>query len=306
MSGIDFDKLANARKALEDRKNSGNDFQKVNFWKPKVGQNKIRILPPWTKEGVHAGSFWREAAQHWNVSDENKAPILCPNKTPDLKLPCPICEFVAELKADKKNVQAQELAKELRAKTTWFFNIVDLSDSVYTVSDVAEAKTARPDSEPAFAPGDLKVQVFAAGAGIFNDIVTFVSENKLDITLIDGGHDINITKSGKGLNTEYTVTVLFQPSTLKGWTPETKVNDLAQVGFQQEYGKILEALTAGKGGDYTGSSAPKLTKGKTKEVEVEVEVDDDALPESWTGPAEPEDMAAALEAEMLAEARKAG
>ena len=306
MTGIDFDKLAGARKALEDRRSSGSDFQSVTFWKPKLGQNKVRVLPPWTKEGVHAGTFWREVAQHWNVSEDMKGPILCPNKTPDVKDACPICEFIAELRADKKNVAKQELAKEIRAKTAWFLNIVDLNDPVYSVSDVAEAKTARPDSEPGFAAGDLKVQVFAAGPTVFNNIVTIISENRLDITLPENGHNLTITKSGKGLNTEYNVTVMITPSPLEGWTPATKVNDLSAVGFLMEYGKIFELLSDGKARDFMKA----LPAGKAaKALPVAVQDDEDDLPESWTGPSDEgaeEDMASALEAEMLAEARKAG
>lgn len=304
MTGIDFDKLNQARKALEERRASGSDFQSVIFWKPKHGKNNIRILPPWTNEGEHAGSFFREVAQHWGVSEDMKGPVLCPNKTPDIKQPCPICEFIAELRADKKNVAAAELAKDIRAKTCWFLNIVDLDDSVYTVADVAEAKSARPDAEPEFAAGDLKVQVFAAGPTIFNQIVGIISDNMVDITLPDAGHNLTINKSGKGINTEYGVTLIIKPSALKGWTSETKVNDLSQVGFQMEYSKILEILSNGKGKEHAAS----LSSGASAALSAPEE-DLDDLPESWQGPSDPEDeddMAAALEAEMLAEAKKAG
>ena len=305
-TGIDFSKLAGARKALEDRRSSNSDFQTVMFWKPKLGQNKVRILPPWTSEGPHAGAFWREVAQHWNVSEDMKGPVLCPNKTPDIKDACPICEFITELKSDKKNVAAQELAKEIRAKTSWFLNLVDLSDSIYTAADVAEAKQARPDEEVGFAAGDLKVQVYAAGPTVFNNIVTIISENNLDITLPEKGHNLTITKSGKGLNTEYNVTIMITPTALEGWTPATKVNDLSQVGYVQEYSKILELLSEGKARDFMKG----LPSGKAgKALAPAAVLEDDDLPESWSGPSDEgaeEDMASALEAEMLAEARKAG
>ncbi len=299
---INMDKLLAARRALEEKKAQSGDFQSVKFLKLNAGANLLRICPPWTNEGQFAGDFYREVAQHWNYDEEQKAPLLCPNKTPDIKEACPICEFIDELRADKTNVEAQQLAKDLRAKTTWFLNVVNVKDPVYTAADVAEAKQAKPDAEPSFKAGDLKVQVFAPGPTIFNGILNVIIENKLDITNPETGHNITITKSGKGLNTDYSVTPQIAPSKLEGFDHNTKLNDLGVVGFRQDYTELLAKLTAGKGGEFKGTTkAMTAPKGAKAALKAPVEEEDD-LPESWNGieQAEDEDMAAALEREMLA------
>ena len=260
--GIDFNKLNSARKVIEEKlnKSSGN-FPTFLFWKPKAGDNLIRIMPPWTSEGEFAGVFWREVSQHWGVSEDQKGPILCPKRTPGIDEECPICDFIDELRGMKDDVAAQALAKDLRGKAAYFLNIVDLSDATYTAKDVAEAKQAKPDAEPGFEVGDLKVQVFAAGPTVFNQILANIAENGVDITSGETAKDVKIKKTGKGVQgTKYEVTVLFGKKSKLDLPHELKLPELDKVGFKMDTAKMLEILSKGKGGDYATalpSGAPK-------------------------------------------------
>lgn len=296
--GIDLNKFKQARAAMTERLSRGGDRSPLKFWKPKPGKNTIRICPPWTNEGDFANEVWREVAQHWNVHDDSKAPILCPKLTPSIKEDCPICEFVDELKADKKNPEAQALVKQLRAKSAFFFNIVDLEDPHYTAADVAEAQAARPDSEVPFAAGDLKVQVYAAGPMVTEEIIGTFVDTETDLSDPNEGHDFFITKTGASLKTRYSVGVSLKSKPLEGFESVDQLNKLDEIGFRQEYDKLLELLTNGKGGDFMAS----LPSGNASAaLPATTDLDDlGELPESYTGDAgdDGEDLAAELAAKI--------
>src|SRR5258706_2411143 len=83
----------------------------VKFWKPKQGENRIRLMPPW-KTRAHpkpcrcevchnADDFCREVYLHWNVgtSEENQQTFTCPVRTPPNKgSNCVICGYVDQLR----------------------------------------------------------------------------------------------------------------------------------------------------------------------------------------------------------------
>lgn len=245
---LDWDKINQQKKKL-DSKLSGSRGPRAKFWHPNPGENRIRIMPGWTDEGTFAGQFWREVGQHWNVSDSQRGPVICPQNTPDLEGNCPVCEFVDKLKDHPGDLRAQELVKSLRSRSAFLLNIIDLDDSQYTAKDVAEFKQNRPDGDLPFDVGDVKVQVYAAPSTVFNQILNVIQINETDITNPDTGHDVTITKSGKGLTTRYQTTIKLKPTPApEGGT----LNALDQVGYVMGEDKLLELLTDGVGGDYVG------------------------------------------------------
>lgn len=254
--GLDYEKLKKAAQELQARMNRGGG-PSMRFWKPANGKNTVRILPAWTEEGVFAGQFFREVHQHWNVTEES-GPVLCPKKTPEAShdKECPICDFVDQLRAQKSNVQAQELAKELRAKVAYLFSIVDLSDPEYTAKDVAEWKKDRPDSDCPFEVGDIKIQCYAAGTTVANDIMNIVIANEMDITDIESGNNVYITKipNKNPMQTKYTVT----PEIKKTKAPissGTKLPDLSKIGKVQSYDDMVKLLGEGPAGSFKGLPA---------------------------------------------------
>jgi len=245
--GLDWNKL-NDQKARLDEKLSKSGGSGAKFWKPQAGANRVRIMPGWTSEGYYANQFWREVAQHWNVTEDSKGPVLCPKKTPGLTGDCPVCALVTSLKKDKSDLGAQTLAKDLRAKSAYFLNVVDVSSQTYTAQDVVEFKKARPDAdEVPFEVGEVKVQIYAAPATVFNQILNVMRENSLDITEVAGGKDITIRKSGKGLKTRYETTIIIADSE----TPVAeKLPALSEVGFQMGYDEMVDLLAGGAGAEY--------------------------------------------------------
>lgn len=266
-----LDKVNKAKAAAEERLSRGGG-PRAQFWKPKNGDNTVRIMPPWLnpahdtdyavpeKLEFYEGQFWRQVAQHWNVSEDQKGPILCPKETPGLEGDCPICEFVAQLKADKSDVQGQALVKEIRAKTTYLLNVVDSTDSVYTADDVAEWTKSRPDNDCPFQPGDSKVKLYAAPLTVYDAILGLITTSGRDITRLDKGRNIVITRhpNKNPIKTRYTVVPEFDDS---GFELRGELPALHQQGFLMDYDKMLDLLQDGVGGNFVqalpeGTSEP--------------------------------------------------
>lgn len=245
-----IEKARQAKQRTEEKLSRGGGSG-ASFWKPAAGENKVRIMPPWADDGEFVGQAWREVAQHWNVSEDQKGPVLCPRNTPDLEGECPICDFVAELKQNKADVNAQALVKEIRAKTTYLLNVVDMKDPVYTAQDVAEQKKNAPNRECPFEVGDTKVQIYACPTTIFDQILGIITSSGKDITQLDGGRTLVITKypNKDRFKTRYTCQPDLDPSTME-LTEGTQLPELDKTGFTMKYEDMVDLLHSGVGGDY--------------------------------------------------------
>jgi len=255
---LNMDKVLAQKQSLEERMaRGGGSSSIVKWWKPQGGDNRIRVMPGWATEGVFEGQFWREVAQHWNVSEEQRGPVLCPNRTPGLAGECPICEFVDTLRGDRSNVQAQELVREIRAKTTYLLNVVSVSDDTYTAQDVAEFKKVRPDEDAPFTVGGPKVQVYACPPTVFDQILGIIKINELDITDLGKGHDVVISKHGVGLKTRYETQLVVKATSSEVSSVES-LTALDSVGYLMDSVKMFELLTGGVGGSFV-AALPEVT-----------------------------------------------
>lgn len=286
---VDMSKLRAMREQLAASNKDFGDREHVLWWRPEAGTNRIRILPPWTDEGFHAGAFWREVAQHWQVSPELKGPVVCPRNTPGVEDDdCPICDLVDQLRGMKNDPGALELANNLRAKKNYLLNVLNLDDPEYTARDVANFKKERPDAEVPFAAGDPKIQVYAAGITVFQQILAIIDENDKNITDLKEGHDIKIEKTGKGFNTKYTLTIILKSSPVENVDENTELTDLSKVGMMLTAQEAMQRLTENtEASQYatdralpSGDSAGGLPEGVSRGVK---KADDDDLPESYTG-----------------------
>jgi hypothetical protein len=241
--------LLAAKKAELDAKASRGGTS-AKFWRPSAGANRIRIMPAWTDEGFHAHAFFRQVGQHWSVSESQRGPVLCPRETPDLSGPAPISEFCDKLLADKSNPRAQDVYKEIRAKTTYLMTVIDLDDPTYTKADVKEYAQARPDSDVPFQVGDTKFQIYAAPGGVFGDLVEWMDVNELDVTDPDSGHDVVIHKTGKGMTgTRYKVTPIAKPCSSPDFDRD-KLPRLNEVGYVMSENEMLALLQSGVGSEF--------------------------------------------------------
>lgn len=266
----------------------------VLWWKAKVGTNKIRILPPWTDEGPNALQWWRELWQHYglmaseNPDPDNAFSASCAAKTPDApfflgvdpteKIQCKFCAHTSALRSsgDPANL---ELAKQVRSKMRVLANILDLDDPVYTKKDIEQLKAKGCPDKSLPEAGKPKIQVYAFGPTIMQDILDFYQDN-VDLADLDAGHDITIEREGSDRNTKYRVRPSLTPSKAQHITDDdlTDMWNLDQLmPFFTEQQQDLVLAGASKEEVYAltaGSAAPEerqLTTGKGKKKDEEEE-----------------------------------
>lgn len=240
--GVNMDKIRTRVKEQEQRE-AARAAGGVRWWRPKAGRNNIRLLPPWTDEGFHAGDFAREIHTHWNVgSGDGQSIFTCPAHTPGLGGPCAICDEIARLRSTGSALDL-ELADNMRAKPGYLSNIVNLDDPVYTAEDFEEASSG--DREPSFNIGDTKIQVFQYGPMIYNQLLNEFDVQRQDLSDLNSGGNFVITKTGKGKNnTKYTVSLvkLGTPFTIEG---DSKLIDLGVLNPPRSAADMQKALGEG-------------------------------------------------------------
>jgi len=154
-------------------------------WKPKDGDNLIRIMPPWSED---VDTFFVQGGSHFNVGPQGKI-FSCPQQA-DNSAECFLCDLVERL--DAGDEADREEAKDLKVRRSWMVNVVDLKDP------------------------DAGVRVWAAGVKAFKQLLEYIEDADYgDVTDPNEGYDVKVTKSGKGMNTEYNVRCAKNPTKFK-------------------------------------------------------------------------------------------
>ncbi len=187
---------------------------KYKLWKPKTGENRIRILPPWSEEG----RFYRQIFVHFRVGVDNRV-VVCPRRTPPRKGACAICEYIdAKLRSGSSIEQTE--AQQMIPRHQFLYNIVDLK-------------------EP-----EKGVQVFASGVKIWNWLVGFFNNEEFgDFTDPMTGRTVIITKSGEGRQVEYTVALSPKQTPLDNMEWLNQLYNLDNYMPIATYEETKEALT---------------------------------------------------------------
>jgi len=115
------DKLQEEAKRQKERKAEQGDFEKVDWFKPKDGDNIIRIMPHWK---IPEELFFVSVILHFSIevpkqdgSGTIPIPVRCPaNETPARK--CPICELI-----DKANKEQKAFFKDVRPVERYLYNV---------------------------------------------------------------------------------------------------------------------------------------------------------------------------------------
>lgn len=146
--------------------------------KPQPGKNKFRILPNGQDEELQ---FWQDFGQHFikDTNDGLKAVYMCTEKT-DGK-PCPICEGIAQGINEAGDDDVIGALKDSKASGRVLLNALHL------------------DGDDANTPVILDLSPTT-----FEKVLELMEEYG-NVTSLDEGIDIVINRSGKGLNTEYSV-----------------------------------------------------------------------------------------------------
>lgn len=275
MAKVNKNKLLEKMKEMKERANSMNR-ERARIFTPKVGDNRLRIMPPWTDEGPNEGQFWREILTHWNVGEggydeESGRPFTCPLKTPDGPGDsCAVCEFVKKLRNTGEPADV-EIAKQIGARRHYYMNVVDLKDPVFTEDDIEEYK-AENDKDPSFEEGDTKVQVWKTSEQHFKSLLDVMADG-VDFTDLEDGHDVIVTREGKGkTTTRYRVRVDPKSSSFEfiGEFKDLVVNLDEIFPFPKEE-DMLRALNGDSRSFFPKDEAPKLKSGPSDSKEVQVE-----------------------------------
>jgi len=171
MGKLSLDKVT---KKSADLKKSGN--YNTDYDKLEKGKNVRRVLPPKGDNDV----FWSEGFLHFGLGSDGKKTVTCLETYGEGKK-CPICQYVEELKKSK-NKEDKQLADRIRRVKRTYIAVLN--------RDAEEEKPL----------------VLPVGQTIMKQIVDLICDPDYgDITDFEEGRDITITKSGSGLNTEYSV-----------------------------------------------------------------------------------------------------
>lgn len=152
-----------------------------NTLKPQPGTHTYRVLPSW--RGGDEKQFWHDFAMHFIKTPDSAgkpaAVYVCSDKT--FGKPCEICEAAKKLMAVSTNDDQTKQLKEALSAQRYLLNVLHLTGT-------------EPD----------KVQIMEVGQGVFEAICGLIGEYG-DITDLNEGTDLKITRTGSGLDTKYTV-----------------------------------------------------------------------------------------------------
>lgn len=214
---MDLLELAKAKMSNMDAKSG----RRATTVKAAPGKTKIRVLPGW-REGDQ--TFWQDFGLHFihgTKADKDgktlRAIYLCVDKV--YGRPCPICEAISEGIASSKDDDV------LRA----------LGDSSSSSSVLVNALVLSGDDKETPVIFDLRPSVF-------RQILDLIPEYG-DITSLEEGVDLIITREGSGLNTKYTT----MPAAKSAPVPKSvmeKLNDLDEYAKQEYDQGLRKALTA--------------------------------------------------------------
>jgi hypothetical protein len=171
----------------------------------KEGISHLRVLPPYSEKGV----WLREIREHGLRIQGKFTSLTCLSIINET---CPICEEGRALyRKDAADTEEKEAnvakAKELSARSAFLFNVL--------------VKTS-PDG------GSLKdgVKVLKAGATVKRELMEYdqdVAGGYGDITNLNSGFDVRITRKGQKLKTTYSVKAVPQKTDI--------LEELTEVGF---------------------------------------------------------------------------
>ena len=207
--------LDQMKKYLENNKR---DYQDI-WWSIPAGTSSIRFMPPWDSKGLVA----LQVSMH-NI--EYKAPKstytkynwTCVNKT--FGSPCKICEGLANLANAGVDVSIYDTSR------SYYANVLVMYD---------------PSSQDPNKSAVGKLKVCRIPKTVYDWLVSQITNPMIgDITDVNSGIDVIVTKSGTGLATNYTCTLSPAGRTpvpaeiLKGITELHNLDNIFSEGFDDE------------------------------------------------------------------------
>lgn len=168
---------------------------------PKNGSIVVRVLPPYGTN--NQGALYHKYTVHWGFMDaeQNLRPVACSYPTERY---CPVCDMVRQAKSDLEELKRQgvdsgnrfdQLKKTVEtydAKTFFLFNVVDQADGEVKVLELP--KTAVSGRGREVSPNSLLGKMLEA-----------IDKRKFDPVSLSNGVWFEVSRSGEGINTVYSV-----------------------------------------------------------------------------------------------------
>ena len=203
------------KKKEELQRGGGSDY---GFDKLEQGKNVRRILPPKGDSDL----FYSEGYMHFGLGEDGKTAVTCLDT---FGKKCPICEYLDSIK-NSKNKEDKEFSKSAKKTKRVYLNVINRDSD---------------DEE------DTPV-VLPIGNMILKQLIEIICDPDYgDITDFNEGRDVTITKSGKGMATEYSVLAKPKESLASEQLSEEeldeKMPDLESLFFEKSEEELVAILT---------------------------------------------------------------
>ncbi len=199
--GLDLKKIQSRLDSVKSNNKAGG-----SFWRPKDGQQVIRIVP--TADGDPFKDYWF----HYNLGEEQRSGVLCPKKNHGEE--CPICDFKDQLWKEYNATQDTDtlkMAKDMTPRQRFF-------SPVLVRTEEAEG-----------------IRIWGYGKEAYTSLLNLVLNPEYgDITDVDAGTDLTLTY-GKPPGANFPKTTL---------TPRRRTSVLCDevVGGDAECSRLLENI----------------------------------------------------------------
>jgi hypothetical protein len=199
--GLDLKKIQSRLDSVKSNNKAGG-----SFWRPKDGQQVIRIVP--TADGDPFKDYWF----HYNLGEEQRSGVLCPKKNHGEE--CPICDFKDQLWKEYNATQDTDtlkMAKDMTPRQRFF-------SPVLVRTEEAEG-----------------IRIWGYGKEAYTSLLNLVLNPEYgDITDTDAGTDLTLTY-GKPPGANFPKTTL---------TPRRRASVLCDeaVGGDTECSRLLENI----------------------------------------------------------------
>lgn len=192
------------KQMLEKIKKQTSSSSKFDYLELKDGPNVVRVLPG----HPNMEGFFVEVFQHAKGNKETYMSVICLNHGDPRAKDCLIEDELEELRVSKDKAD-KAMYNDQKAKPRYYMNVVD-------------RKTGECKSLP-------------CGSSILKGILVYVTDEEYgDILDVNEGRDVTINKSGKGMDTEYTV--VAKPKISPVFADEDEITEL--IGTSAEDTKL--------------------------------------------------------------------
>ena len=203
------------KKKEELQKGGGSDY---GFDKLESGKNVRRVLPPKGDSDM----FYSEGYLHFGLGEDGKTAVTCLDT---FGKKCPICNYLDSIK-NSKNKEDKEFRDKSKKTKRIYINVIN-----------------RDSDNEEDAPIVLPI-----GKMILKQLIDIICDPDYgDITDFNEGRDITITKSGKGMSTEYSVIAKPKESLASEQLSEEeldeKLPDLDSLFIEKSEEELMAILT---------------------------------------------------------------